>query len=584
MIEYDYYLYKGELYIRESIFVRLISTFLLAIMLIILLGIYLYNWSLNTVKNEIIKSSTAQVSFYLESLEDEIERIKILQNDTLNDEYLEKLAIRYSIMDEYEMMESMRILHQRLISIHNSNSYISNVSVHILPIQKTISSSNSVSPIDMNKFELLRVSEGVMGAQLVQYEGKLYLTTLLDGKSSLSKKYMVEVEINTVALQEALGQFNIYANSGTYLIDLTHDVVIPGKGNVKNIRLEDFAENYTDFESDTIHHSKINGQNIYVLSVKSDYLNMLLLRYIPEKLIFVPVQDFYIWLWIFTGVGLLVLVLYSIYTYNLIQRPMRRLVASFRRVESGNFNVHIEVIKKNEFGYLYQGFNSMVQNVSALIDQVYKQKILNQKSMLKQLQTQISPHFLYNSLFLINTMAKLKDENLIPFTKLLGEYFQFITKNDSDFLPLHEEVEHARTYTGIQQVRFSSRLTVNFEDCPAMVKDLQVPRLIIQPIIENVFKYTVENSREKAIISISFRLDDRALRIIVEDNGMNLTAQKLEGMKKLFYDETSSETSGLVNIHRRIRLIYGDDNGLQFERSSLGGLKVTLQLNPKVMV
>lgn len=556
----------------------------MAIVLIIFLGIYLYNWSLNTVKNEIINSSTAQVSFYLTSLEEEIERIKILQHESLTDEYLGKLAVRYSIMDEYEIMESMRKLHQRLVTIHNSSSYTSNVSAHILPIQKTISSTATVSPIDMDKFDQIRVPAGETGAQLVQYKNNLYITTLHTENAGLPQKYMIEIELDTTAFQEALGQFHTYDNSGSFLIDLTHDIVISGKGNDANVRLQDLAENYHELKSGNVTYSNINGQKMYVVSVKSDYLNMLLLRYIPQELIFVPLRDFYIWLWVFTGAGAMIMLFYSIYTYNLIHKPMRKLVGSFRHVESGNFNVSIHVNSKNEFGYLYQGFNSMVQNVSALIEQVYKQKILNQRAELKQLQSQISPHFLYNSLFLINTMAKLGDDNLIPFTKLLGDYFQFITRNASDFLPLREEVEHARTYSEIQFMRFPSRLTIQFEDLPDEVKEIQVPRLILQPILENAFKYAVEQTKVKGLITMRFQQDDHALRIIVEDNGTDLSESKLSALQKLLNDTSNIETSGLINIHRRLRLIYGDGHGLFLERSAMGGLKVTLQLDPKASV
>lgn len=556
----------------------------MAIVLIIFLGIYLYNWSLNTVKNEIINSSTAQVSFYLTSLEEEIERIKILQHESLTDEYLGKLAVRYSIMDEYEIMESMRKLHQRLVTIHNSSSYTSNVSAHILPIQKTISSTATVSPIDMDKFDQIRVPAGETGAQLVQYKNNLYITTLHTENAGLPQKYMIEIELDTTAFQEALGQFHTYDNSGSFLIDLTHDIVISGKGNDANVSLQDLAGNYHELKSGNVTYSNINGQKMYVVSVKSDYLNMLLLRYIPQELIFVPLRDFYIWLWVFTGAGAMIMLFYSIYTYNLIHKPMRKLVGSFRHVESGNFNVSIHVNSKNEFGYLYQGFNSMVQNVSALIEQVYKQKILNQRAELKQLQSQISPHFLYNSLFLINTMAKLGDDNLIPFTKLLGDYFQFITRNASDFLPLREEVEHARTYSEIQFMRFPSRLTIQFEDLPDEVKEIQVPRLILQPILENAFKYAVEQTKVKGLITMRFQQDDHALRIIVEDNGTDLSESKLSALQKLLNDTSNIETSGLINIHRRLRLIYGDEHGLFLERSAMGGLKVTLQLDPKASV
>src|SRR5690606_6831992 len=95
---------------------------------IYMLSIYMYRWGSHTVKNEISKSAITQASFYLEELEKEIERIKILQYDCLNDEYLNKLAIRWEVMDIYDTMESIRQLQLRLITIKNSSTYIKNVS------------------------------------------------------------------------------------------------------------------------------------------------------------------------------------------------------------------------------------------------------------------------------------------------------------------------------------------------------------------------------------------------------------------------------------------------------------------------
>lgn len=565
---------------KDSIFVRLLTTFLLAIVFIVSLGVYMYNWSLKTVKNEIINSSTAQVSFYLKSLEQELERIKILQYDSLNDEYLAKLAIRHTIMNEFEIVESMRNLQQRLVTIDNSSSYISNVRAHILPIGKTISSTTSVSPIDREAFERVRIPRGDRGAQIVPYNGKLYLTTLHTGNSSLSQLYMIDVELNTEALKEALGQFHTYADSGSFLIDLTNHSIIKGDSNTDSLHLDELAADYRQFENGGIATSQINGKKIYVIPVKSEYLNMVLVRYIPQEQIFIPLSGFYIWLWVFTGVGLIIMILYTMYSYNLIHKPMQKLVRSFRRVESGDFNIFIAIDNKHEFRYLYQGFNSMVKNVSALIDQVYKQKILNQKAELKQLQSQISPHFLYNSLFMINTMAKLKDDNLIPYTKLLGEYFQFITRNGADYLPLHQEIEHARTYTEIQLMRFSMRLSVEFAECPEAVRELSVPRLIIQPIIENAFKYAVEQTKGPCLISIGFRQNEDHLLIQIADSGTGLTDLQLGKLQTLLDDKANQEISGLMNIHRRIQLIYGGESGLSVARSSYGGLQVTLRLYP----
>lgn len=566
--------------IKSSIFVRLIATFLAAIIVIAALGIYMYNWSLKTVKNEIFKSTTAQVTFYLKGLEAEIDRIKILQYDALNDEDLNKLAIRYSIMNEYETMESMRKLHHRLVSIQNSNAYISNVSAHIYPIQRTISSKKSVSALNIDKFESLRIPQGRKGAQLLLHDGSLHLTTFLTGNMGLSPLYMIEIELNTSVFREALKQFDTYPDSGSILLDVTSGLTIHSDEDTQLFDevVNSFANNESDIKIDEV----VSYGDTFVIAEKSDYLNMVLFRFIPKDVVLVPTKGFYVWLWVFTGVVMMLVVFIYAYTYKLIQRPMKELVKSFRSVEKGNFNVKMEVNQNNEFDYLNKGFNSMVQNVSNLIDQVYKHKILEQRAELKHLQSQISPHFLYNSFFLINTMAKVKDDNLIPFTKLLGEYFQFITKNDFDFIPLFEEIEHARTYTDIQLMRYPSKLTIEFESCPVPFKEIKVPRLIVQPIIENAFKYAVEHTRGPVTISVYFQLKEEKLSIVVEDNGKQLTDEKLLDLQEQFIQAHNSESSGLNNIHRRVQLIYGEEYGLQVERSGLGGLKVILQINPKM--
>lgn len=564
--------------IRSSIFVRLMATFLAAIIVIAALGIYMYNWSLKTVKDEIFKSTTAQATFYLEGLEAEIDRIKILQYDALNDEDLNKLAIRYPIMDEYETMESMRKLLHRLVSIQNSNAHISNVSAHIEPIQKTISSKKSVSILDRDKFQSLRIPEEMKGAQLLVYNQNLHLTTFLMGNMGLNPLYMIEIELNTSVFREALKQLDTYPGSGSLLLDVTNGLAIHSNETVQPFveLIDTFELNESDFKYGKVY----SYGDTFIVAAKSDYLNMVLFRYIPKDVVLVPIEDFYVWLWVFTGVVILLVVFIYVYTYKLIQRPMKELVKAFRGVEKGNFNVKVEVNQNNEFDYLNKGFNSMVQNVSNLIDQVYKHKILEQKAELKHLQSQISPHFLYNSFFLINTMARVKDDNLIPFTKLLGEYFQFITKNDADFVTLYEEIEHARTYADIQLMRYPSKLTIEFESCPDQFKETHVPRLIVQPIIENAFKYAVEHSKGPVFILVYFQLTDDRLTIVVEDDGTQLTNEKLIELQKQFNQAHMSESSGLNNIHRRVQLIYGDEYGLQVERSSLGGLKVMLQINP----
>ncbi|GJM75129.1 hypothetical protein HMSSN036_73450 [Paenibacillus macerans] len=102
-----------------------------------------------------------------------------------------------------------------------------------------------------------------------------------------------------------------------------------------------------------------------------------------------------------------------------------------------------------------------------------------QRAELKQLQSQINPHFLYNSFFILNTMAKTGDtERIEQFTTLLGEYFEFVTRNASDLVALEQEIHHARMYAEIQELRFSRRIQVRFDTLPDELRSIPVPRLI----------------------------------------------------------------------------------------------------------
>ncbi len=566
----------GKLQLNNSIFSRLVITFLVIIIPIYMLGIYIYYWGLRTVKNEISKSTTAQVSFYMQGLEKEIERIKILQYDCLNDEDLNKLAVRWQVMDTYQRVDCMRRLQQKLAMIKNSSIYINDVSVHILPINKTISSNTGVDTLDREKYYNIRVPVGFMGAQIISYNGGLYLSTLqqLGADESL---YLIVVELNKTALKQALSQFNTYENSGSFLISMVNNDVImnqSGAGNIPSAKnfTGKLGNNYSGMD-----FIRIDNRRYYIVYAKSEYLNMVLLKYIPEEIILKPIRNFYAWVWIFTVAAVFIIIIYSYSTYRFMHKPLLQLVESFRRVESGDLGVSINHDSKNEFGYLYNRFNEMVKYLNMLINQVYNQKILMQRAELKHLQSQINPHFLYNSFFMINTMATIGDENLIPFTKHLGEYFRFVTRNSSDYIPLEEEIQHAKVYTEIQRMRFSKRLQIQFGECPEKYNKLSVPRLIVQPLIENAFEHGIENKRASGVVKVSFEESGYELDIIVEDNGSTITDTGLaELQNSLESDAEGLETTGIINIHRRIRLVFGEESGLRLSRSELGGLKAVL--------
>lgn len=570
---------KG-LKINSNIFSRLIVTFLLIIIPIYLLGIFMYFWGVNAVKTEISNSMVTQVSYYLNELEREVQSIKMLQYDCLSDENLRKLAIRGEIMNLYEKLESMKQLQQRLVTIRNSSPYIKDVTAHIKPIGKSVSANDSVVDIEEDKFENIQVQQGTTGAQIIKYEERFYLTTLEENRvSNNSHLFSIEVEIDEEALIETLGQLNVYEDGGIVLAYwFGNEMVTDQTDEMLTLPIVSILDNTENPKVQGIKTLMIEGKSYYVAYAKSDYLNNALFRYMPEEYVMLPLKKIYIWIWIFSISSILICIIYSLATYKYMHKPLSKLVKAFKKVEQGNMDIAITHDAHDEFEYLYSRFNTMVKKIKMLINQVYKQKILMQRAELKQLQSQINPHFLYNSFFIINTMARIGDENLIWFTKQLGEYFRFVTRNSSDIITLQEEVNHARVYTEIQQMRFSKRLTVIFNDLPKEFNKLKVPRLILQPIIENTFEHAIEK-KMNGILSIDFMVKNNQLDIIVEDNGDNKSYELVGRLNDMIInDDENSEITGLMNINRRIHLMFGSECGIHFKQSELGGIKVILSI------
>ncbi|MFD1956541.1 sensor histidine kinase [Paenibacillus thailandensis] len=563
--------------LRNTIFLRLIVTFLLIMLSVLALGVYLYNWLVETAREDISKTAVSQIEFYLTDLENEIERMKLLQYSLLEDEDLNELALTWQTMGTIDRMDHINSLVKRLFTIQSSSMYIKNVSVHIATIERSVSVSNGAMPFDSERYYNIR-SEFGRGSQVIEWNGSLFLSAAKQsGMRDREPLFTVEIELDNQKLREALRHFDTYDGSGTMLMPESSGVVLTsGTGALAGSELHQ-AELAPASDSQTV---TLAGDKYYLVRANSPKLDFTMYRFIPEWVVQEPMERFYTWAWLFSILALSMIAVYALSTYKFIHRPLLTLVKSFRRMENGDLNIFLAHESKDEFGYLYGRFNQMVANLRSLIDQAYKQKIMAQRAELKQLQSQINPHFLYNSFFILNTMAKTGDvERVEQFTTLLGSYFQFVTRNASDEITLKQEVRHARMYTEIQDLRFSRRISVSFESMPEEFETLMVPRLIVQPIIENAFEHSLERKAQNGCIVVRFETDEEEIRIVVEDNGDELTEEKLALISHSLQDgDDRGETTGMINIHRRVRMTFGGSGGLHVSRSELGGLKATLRL------
>lgn len=568
---------------RKPIFRRLVFSFIGILLPVYLLSIVIYNWGIGTLRERIAETNINQVSFFLEGLEKDIERIQKLQLDCLSDSNLNRLASIPDSLSNMDRLQAMLNLRQRLQTIKGSSSYIQEVTVYIPSIEKTMT-GDGPGPFDNVKFDELGAEYLKNGPQLVYDEKKIFLNTaypypyIYNGNKK-SPLFIISIEISEEKIKEGMRSL---VNGGD------EDVVLYSPRTRMKLTVNEslFFDQSAQKQAFTIKQEKnmgsetvsINGKKYFKVYADSYYLGSIMYKYIPENSVFQPLRSFQIWFLLFAFVALAIILIYSVYLHEFINKPLRALAKSFKKIENGELEVRINYINDNEFGYIYRRFNAMVENLNTLIDQVYKQRILAQNSEMKQLQAQINPHFLYNSFFTLNAMIQLGDyENLEYFTKQLGDYFQFVTRNASDEVTLEKEVNHARIYTNIQAKRFAKRVKAEFGELPGHLSQVMVPRLILQPVIENAFLYGLEKQAQHGLLAVKFNYDEKYIYIIVEDNGDDLTEETLERLRNLMNSDSDDiEVTGMLNIYRRIRLKFGLESGISYDRGEAGGLRVTI--------
>lgn len=284
--------------------------------------------------------------------------------------------------------------------------------------------------------------------------------------------------------------------------------------------------------------------------------------------------------------GIFLLLLY--HANNRVARPLYRLMGAFDEVRQGKLHTRIHHEKEDEFARIYDSFNSMAAHSEKLVSDLKEEHGLLQNAELMQLQAQIDPHFLYNSFNNIKYMAHCEDyEQIIALVSALADYYRFINKETRQLITLSAEVQHMKTYLVIQQMRFEERIRVDVSPLPEGTESLPVPKLILQPLVENCYQYGIHDKLSDGLIRIRFvrekvwenNRESEGLRISVADNGETMTEEKLEILRKRIRNpDEEARSHALANIRRRLELNYGAPDLLTLHLSDLGGLEVQLWL------
>ncbi|WP_309119974.1 histidine kinase [Paenibacillus sp.] len=569
-----------------TIFKKLVLTFLLVLTPLYVTSMMMNETGSKTLKTEISNSMYSKVSYYMNTIDSEFQRIVTQQFELMYDEDLSKLSVAYSTMSNIQRMDSILRLSKRLVILKSSTRYVKDIAVYIQAIDRTISTASSSISFPTNELfdkELSRITAEV---PIRLWNDRMFISipyperqywSALNGPS-----FVIHAEIDAKALTDDLNRFVSHADGGSLLAGVKRDwFLTDGLLSERKNQLLDWLEEKS--EDDRNHGSGtfvMDNRPFMVTYQKAPAMDAVMLTYTPEEQALGPMLKYQRWYWVLSVISVIVVFAFSSSIYGLIHRPLVRLLQSFRSAERGHFERIGPYRFKDEFSYLYLHFNQMIDRLNVLVHEVYEQKYRAQLAELRKLQSQINPHFFYNSFFILYRMAQSEDyESVMRLARHLGDYYRYIARDGKDLIGLGAEVQFTRTYAEIQNMRFGKRIRVEFADLPEALYKIPIPRLTLQPILENVYEHGLEKKAADGWIGVSFEEGDDRIAIVIEDNGDQLDDRQLDELNsRLNSPESVEESTGLINIHRRIRIYGKGRGGLTLARSERGGLKVRVSI------
>jgi len=566
---------RAKLYVYQKI---------ILVFFVLLVPVYAINISINYmgysfVKKQIMTSNLSVSSSFASQLENTISFIHGQQLEFLNSSDVQKLSFLSNSLDKFDEIMLVNTIRERLLTLQNASPFITNSGLYVKSYGKTLSTTGGVKALPNEEWQWIEQGMAASASKFVYYTQDRILFI----KSANNGSFISYLELSVSRFNEALHQLvQGGGNAGVAIVDGIAGVPVvfdqKDKPLIKAI-IQAWPDDGLASQDDHLQVTA-EGQTYLASAAQLHAYGWKLLTYMSEEEITGPMKRFNFWFYLLFVVSFIVISLFSFSINRMIHKPLNKLLQAFRKMELDHLQVSAAPNKDNEFTYIYKSFDHMVEKLKLSVQQNYGQKLALQQSELKQLQSQINPHFLYNGFYNIYRFCKSNDhDNAAALAQRLASYYHFITRNGSDEAKLKVEYQNALDYCEIQRIRFSNRIELECDVLPPHLHDLMVPRLILQPLLENAFEHAFEHSSRGGELQLRIREEGERLIFSIEDDGSQVTDEQIRQLgTTLRHVSSREEKTGMLNVNARLKLKYGEAYGVTVGRSELGGLCVALVL------
>lgn len=391
---------------------------------------------------------------------------------------------------------------------------------------------------------------------------------------------VIQVSIQENSIKDIITKANITQEGVVYIQNAEGELIsCSNLDHYERLALDEYIDLSARQDEVNWHTITVGGKNFAVTARSFKDTDWIIVTAIPFSEILAQstsIKNYMLILMLIVGV-----IAYGV-AYFISASTVRRITLLMRKmknVQAGILDVEIESFSKDEVGQLTDNFNYMVKQISLLMEKQYETGKEIKNLELKALQAQINPHFLYNTLEMINWKAI---DHGIPeiavIAQSLAKFYKLSLNAGRDIVSLSDEINHIKTYVQIQNLRFDNRIILEIH-LDENLYQYQILKLILQPIVENsIIHGTLENRKKrKGKIVIEGRLEKEDLLLTVQDDGKGMTIEKAES---ILLDSGTQESHGygIRNINHRIRLCYGSQYGLAYESSPGQGTRVEIKI------
>ena len=464
---------------------------------------------------------------------------------------------QYSVMRPPEVM----VKEEEMGRFHEENFLEGHKQMRLLPTHDTS------YYLDVSDFTVTR---NIMNTRTIQSADEQELGTLY---IDVSADYFDGI-INETDLEDGCRMYVIDRKEKVFVYSQEKENIGTGIG-----KLEDYLP---EMEEDKQYIKADGNYFIYRLIPGTDWL---VTEEIPAFNLENSYQEIQTNILIIIGFSVILLMIIYFFYSKMMNKSIRTLKDAMEQIQDGNLDTRVTIKSNDEVGFLAKGLNQMTENLQNHIQQVYIAEIRQRDAEIEALKTQIQPHYLYNTLDVIRMTAITNDDNVTAeMIDSLSGQLKYLIGNARDMVTLQAEIDSIRNYFKIIRIRYENRfeLEINIEE---NLLGLEVPQLIIQPVVENAVKYGLKPKSGTGVIAVNAREEDGCLEITVMDNGVGMeperlktVQERLESPETVKHPKSKRASLGLKNVYDRIKLMFGDTYGLEISSFENIGTMVKYRL------